>query len=86
MSEISSQLGMLDYVRQALNRHKGQWKEIGTAADVPYDTLSKIARGKIPEPGVLKVERLDRVLRALDEANERLNPRQDVLPLSAPIS
>jgi hypothetical protein len=61
--------GLLTFVVEALSRRKGQWREISDAAEVPYDTTSKIARGVIPEPGVLKIERLEKVLRRLDEAD-----------------
>lgn len=78
--------GMLDYIREALSRRKGQWREIADASDVAYDTVSKIARGVIPEPGVLKCERLEATLRALDEADRLLAAQQHPVPLTAPVS
>jgi len=56
---------LLEFVRSGLNARKGQWREIGEAADVPYDTLSKIARGANKEPGVLKVQRIANALQRL---------------------
>jgi hypothetical protein len=58
---------LLDFVREGLCSRKGQWREIARAAKVPYDTVSKIARGANKEPGVLKVQRLADHLRQLDE-------------------
>jgi len=63
--------GLLESVVSRLRKRKGQWREIGDLSNVPYDTVSKIARGVVPEPGVLKVERLDRTLTALDEAETK---------------
>jgi predicted transcriptional regulator len=53
---------LLDQVIGALNSRKGQWQNIAREAEVPYHTLSKIARGANRDPGVRKVERLASVL------------------------
>jgi hypothetical protein len=58
MNEIS----LLDRVVGALNNRKGQWQNISREAEVPYHTLSKIARGANRDPGVRKIERLAAVL------------------------
>jgi hypothetical protein len=58
MNEIS----LLDRVVCALNSRKGHWQNIAREAEVPYHTLSKIARGANKDPGVRKVERLANVL------------------------
>jgi len=63
--------GLLNYVLGGLAKRKGSWRAIAKASDVPYDTLSKIARGATTDPGVLTVERLEKHLRQLD-AEERL--------------
>lgn len=55
-------ISILDQVIGALNSRKGQWQAIAQEAQVPYHTLSKIARGANRDPGVRKVERLASVL------------------------
>jgi hypothetical protein len=62
--------GLLNYVVGALAKRKGHWRAIGVASGVPYDTLSKIARGATPDPGVLTVERLAKHLRQRDDEEQ----------------
>lgn len=45
-------------MKEGLQRHKGDWPAIADETEVPYDTLTKIARGAIDDPGVRKVEKL----------------------------
>lgn len=75
---------LLDYVKGALQRRKGSWPAISLAADVPYDTLSKIARGAIPDPGVLKVQRLADHLRELDVLDPPLQAQTETAPGARP--
>lgn len=49
---------LLDYVRTQLNDRKGTWPIISDVADVPYDTLTKIAQGQTVDPGVHTVQKL----------------------------
>ena len=56
----------LDFVKAALQRHKGDWPQIASETGVPYDTLSKIARGATDDPGVRKVEKLAANLKMRD--------------------
>lgn len=42
----------------ALQARKGSWRQIAVASGVPYSTLSKIARGKIDNPGIGTVNKL----------------------------
>jgi hypothetical protein len=79
--------GLLETVRRGLQARKGQWREIEDLSEsaagerVPYDTISKIARGATPNPGVLTVERLAKTIQALDDLDrQRAETRQ--LPLS----
>jgi hypothetical protein len=88
MSTTEASVGLLESVRAGLQARKGQWREIAELAEVlfpeqgvPYDTISKIARGATPNPGVLTCERLDTTLRALDEQDAR-RAESKQLPLS----
>jgi hypothetical protein len=51
---------MLDLSRIAeeLQARKGQWRQIAVALDIPYFTLSKIARGTVKNPTLPKVQKL----------------------------
>lgn len=60
--------GMLSYVLAQLEVHKGKWREIADATEVPYDTISKIARGAINDPRVSKLERLHNYLKEREVA------------------
>lgn len=59
---------MLTYVLAQLEAQKGKWREIALATEVPYDTLSKIARGQIADPRVIKLERLYDYLKEAEAA------------------
>lgn len=63
---FAMKIQLLEYVREGLNRRKGQWRQIAARSDVPYDTLSKIARGLTVDPGVLTVQKLAAHLQELD--------------------
>ena len=57
---------LLDYVRRKLQENRGKWPAIAVKADVPYDTITKIAQGQIKDPGVSKVQRLANHFRGLE--------------------
>ena len=57
---------LLEFVKDGLERHKGDWPQIADETGVPYDTLAKIARGVIGDPGVRKVEKLAANLKLRD--------------------
>ena len=53
--------GMLNTTAQivkALQARKGEWRQISAASGIPYSTLSKLARGKIPSPGLGNINKL----------------------------
>jgi hypothetical protein len=47
---------------------KGSWQRIAEISGVDYSTLSRIARGEIPNPGVITCERIDAAIQAIDSA------------------
>lgn len=49
---------LLDAVQAELNRQRGQWPTIASKAGLDYSWLSKLAQGKIADPGVRKIEAL----------------------------
>jgi hypothetical protein len=51
-------MNILQDVIDALNARKGDWPKIAADNDVSYSWLTKLAQGKIPNPGVTTVERL----------------------------
>ena len=55
-------MNLLQDVIYALNARKGDWPAIAVQADVSYSWLTKLAQGKIPNPGVRTIERLYQVL------------------------
>ena len=59
---------LLDYVIQSLADARGSWPEISKATEVPYHTISKIASGATPDPGVRKVEILATYFRSIEKA------------------
>lgn len=48
---------ILIQVRRELALRRGQWRGIARDSGVAYDTLTKIAQGRV-DPGVSKVQRL----------------------------
>jgi len=63
---LAMRIQLLEYVRDGLNSRKGQWRQIAARSDVPYDTVSKIARGVTVDPGVRTVQKLAHHLQLLD--------------------
>ena len=59
--------GLHEFVLEGLQRHKGTWPEIAKETGVPYDTITKIARLDIEDPGVTKCELLAANIRMRDE-------------------
>jgi hypothetical protein len=51
---------------------EGRWKAISKASGVHYDTIARIARGKLKGPSVLICERISDALDA-----DRRSPRQE---------
>lgn len=49
---------LLEGIVADLQSRKGEWRQIAHAAEVPYDTLTKIAQGRTPNPRVRTLERL----------------------------
>ena len=59
---------LLESVVAGLQARKGDWPAIAEQSGVPYDTISKIARGATPNPGVLTVQALAACLQSTDRA------------------
>jgi hypothetical protein len=49
---------LLSKTLQALSDRKGQWPAICRATGLDYDWLTKLAQGRITDPGVRKIQRL----------------------------
>jgi len=45
-------------VVRCLQETKGKWRSIADATGIPYDTLTKIALGRVADPRVSNVEAL----------------------------
>ena len=50
------------YVMSELPKHEGKLTPIAKEAGVTYSWLRQVASGKIPNPGVIGVERVAKVL------------------------
>jgi len=62
-------MGLLDYVMRRLKEEQAagaNMSAMARACDVKRRWLVTLAAGQIPEPGVLKIERLARYLRACE--------------------
>lgn len=46
------------YVMTQLQEHKGSWPAIAQATGLDYSWLTKVAQGKIENPGVRQIEQL----------------------------
>jgi hypothetical protein len=59
-------MGTLTELQAALMALKGEgrWSRIAKGAGCTYDTLARIARGDIPNPGILTCERLFAAIKA----------------------
>ena len=51
-------MNLLETVIKALNERKGNWPVVAQENDVSYSWLTKLAQGKIPNPGIQTIERL----------------------------
>lgn len=51
-------ISLLDSVLSNLKKSRGNWREVAKGSGVPYDTITKIAQGQSPNPGVLTVQKL----------------------------
>lgn len=49
-------------VRAALERKRGEWKQIAVDADVSHSWISQFVRGKIPNPGYATLRKLHEML------------------------
>lgn len=58
---------ILDDVVGRLAAWKGHWRAIAVGADVPYDTVTKIAQRKTKNPGVQTISKLHLHLTALGD-------------------
>ena len=57
---------LLQDTRTLLDVHRGRWPTIGADVCVSYSWLSKLARGEITNPTILRLQRLHDYLQALD--------------------
>jgi hypothetical protein len=49
---------LLPYVVRELQARKGDWPKISADTELDYSWLTKLAQGRIPDPGVNKIEKL----------------------------
>lgn len=49
---------LLGFVKGELSRRRGEWREISSAAKVPYFTLSKISNGATKDPRISSIQAL----------------------------
>ena len=57
---------LLQDTRALLELHRGGWVGIGAKTCVSYSWLSKIARGEITNPTILRLQRVHDYLQSLD--------------------
>ena len=63
MNDVPS---LLQNTRLLLELHRGRWATIGADVSVSYSWISKLARGEITNPTILRLQRLHDHLQALD--------------------
>lgn len=63
----------LEHVISTLQAHKGDgaWQFIAARSGVSYDTVARIARGAIKNPGALTIEKLGGAIKALNAIKVR---------------
>jgi hypothetical protein len=59
---------MLDYVKEQLEAHRGEWPVISVGAGVPYFTITNIVQGKVLDPRISTVQALYDYFRAEEAA------------------
>ena len=55
---------LFDYVLDQLDHARGTMPEVAAGAGIPYNTLVKIAQRRVPNPGVMTIQRLADYFRA----------------------
>jgi predicted transcriptional regulator len=58
MSVANFQNDLLGFIKAELLSRRGEWREISSAAEVPYFTLSKISNGATKDPRISSVQAL----------------------------
>jgi transcriptional regulator with XRE-family HTH domain len=58
-----AQLGLLGFVRQSLNKRRGEWPEIAKVTGIGIHKIRKIAQGVHASPRLDKLEKLERYFR-----------------------
>lgn len=58
MNAANYQNDLLGFVKGELSRRRGEWREISSAAKVPYFTLSKISNGATRDPRISSIQAL----------------------------
>jgi hypothetical protein len=59
---------ILAYVLAQLEASRGRWPTVAREAEVPYDTLTKIAQRQIEDPKVSKIQKLANYFKARERA------------------
>lgn len=65
---------MLDRTKTLLQQHKGHWRSICSATGLDYEWLNKLARDKIEDPGVNKIQKLHDHLVSLKPKSRKKRP------------
>ena len=55
---------LFEYVLDQLDKARGRWPDVAAGAGIPYNTTVKIAQRRVPNPGVLTIQRLADYFRA----------------------
>lgn len=63
-------------IRQSLEARRSEWSELAASAGLSYAWINIFMRGKIPNPGIRTLERLD-------EAMRKKRPRKAPAPRAA---
>lgn len=61
---------LLQQTLDELARRRGQWPAICRATGLDYDWLTKLAQGRIADPGVRKIQRLNDFFRQGDVCDQ----------------
>lgn len=58
---------MYDEIIELLKSKKGKYRQIADGANLSYDWLLLVARGKIDDPGIKKMQELHEFLLSMDD-------------------
>lgn len=76
---------MLDRVKAYLRAHRHEWPDICRATGLKESWMAKVADGRIPDPGVIKIQKVDDYRRARQRRRRVRNGTATVPATASPL-